>query len=83
MQRHLGRHVFQRLHLEVRGSHPGLDRPERMLDRLAAERDCFGIVVESLLNALEDGFMFPSAEAAFDLRPIEAVTFAIALAAPS
>src|SRR4029453_13603592 len=35
VQRHLGGHAWQRLHQEVGCSHPGLDRPEGMLDRLA------------------------------------------------
>ena len=35
VQRHLGRDVFQGLHLEVRGAHPRLDRPEWVLDGLA------------------------------------------------
>ena len=35
MQRHLGRDAWQRLHEEVGGTHPGLDRAEGMLDRFA------------------------------------------------
>jgi hypothetical protein len=34
VQGHLGGHAWQRLHQEVGSSHPGLDRPEGMLDPL-------------------------------------------------
>jgi hypothetical protein len=37
-QCHLARHAWQRLHQEVGGSHPGLDRAEGMLDSLAPRR---------------------------------------------
>jgi hypothetical protein len=35
VQGHLGGHSRQRLHQEVSGAYPGLDRAERVLDRLA------------------------------------------------
>lgn len=35
MQRHLGGYVLQRLHPEVRRTHPGFDGAKRMLDGLA------------------------------------------------
>ena len=57
--------MLHRLHLEVRCAHPGLDRPERMLDCLAAQRDLAGIIVEPLLDAFEDRLMLPAANAAF------------------
>ena len=37
-ERHLARDLRQRLHQEVRGAHPHLERAEGMLDRLAPAR---------------------------------------------
>ena len=51
--------MLQCLHLEVRRTHPGFDRTERMLDRLAPQRDFIGPLIEPLLYALEDGFVLP------------------------
>lgn len=52
MQRHLGGHVLQCPHLEVRGPHPGLYGAERMLDGLAPQGDPAGVIIETLLSAL-------------------------------
>ncbi len=64
VQRHLGCDVLQRLHLEVRGAHPRLDRSEGMLDGLAPQRHLVRVIVEPLLDPLEDPLVFPATDAA-------------------
>lgn len=66
VQRHLGSDVFQRLHLEVRGAHTRLDRPEGMLDGLASQRHLVGRIVEPLLDALKDVLVLPATDAALE-----------------
>ena len=62
MQRHLGGNPWQRLHQEVSCSHPGLDRAERMLNRLAALTHPLRMLVEPTLHCLEYIFMLPSGD---------------------
>ncbi len=54
MQGHIGGNPLERLHLEVGLSHPGLDGPEGMLDRLAPLAHLLQVLVEALLDALEN-----------------------------
>jgi hypothetical protein len=65
VQRHLGAHLLQRLHQEVGRAHPGLDRAEGMLGRLAPLTHLFRILVEPARHRLEDVLMLPSGDAAF------------------
>jgi hypothetical protein len=60
MQRHLSGYAWQRLHQEVGCSHPGLDRSERMLDRLTPLAHFFRMLVEPALNGLENLLMLPT-----------------------
>ena len=60
MQRHLSGHAWQRLHQEVGCSHPGLDRSERMLNRLTPLAHFFRMLVEPALNGLENLLMLPT-----------------------
>ncbi len=60
MQRHLSGYVWQRLHQEVGCSHPGLDRSERMLDRLTPLAHFFWMLVEPALNGFENLLMLPT-----------------------
>ena len=64
MQRRFGCYVLQRLHLEVRCTHPGFDHAKWMLDGSAAQRDLIGIIVKTLLDALQDILVFPATDAA-------------------
>ena len=68
MQCHLSGNMLERLHLEVRRSHPRIYRAERMLDGLASQRDLVGSIVKPLLDALEYRFVFPAADAALLAR---------------
>jgi hypothetical protein len=60
VQRHFGAYIFERFHLEVCGSHPGLYRTEGMLDSLAALSHLRRVPIEPRLHSLEDGFVLPS-----------------------
>ena len=60
MQGHLGGNLFQRLHLEVGCSHPGLDGAEGMLNRLAALAHLLRVLVKSLLDNFKNMFLLPA-----------------------
>ncbi len=60
VQRHLGGHAWRCLHQEVGCSHPGLDRPEGMLDRLAPLAHFFWVLVEPALDGVENLLMVPT-----------------------
>ena len=62
MQRHLGGHPWQRLHQEVGCAHPGLDRAEGMLDRLAPLAHLLRMLVEPALYGLENMLMLPTGD---------------------
>src|SRR5215475_13051506 len=64
MQRHLGGNLRQRLHQEVRGTHPHLHCTEGMLSRLTARAHGLRILVEPLLHCLDNLLVFPSRDAA-------------------
>jgi len=53
MQGHLGGHMRQRFHQEVRRTHPHLKRAEGMFGRLAAHAHCLRILIEPLLHRLK------------------------------
>ncbi len=53
-------YAWQRLHQEVGCSHPGLDRSERMLDRLTPLAHFFRMLVEPALNGFENLLMLPT-----------------------
>jgi len=57
VQRHLSGNPGQRLHQEVRGSHPGLNRAEGMLDRLASLAHLFRMLIEPALNDFKNVLM--------------------------
>jgi hypothetical protein len=63
MQRHLGANLGQRLHQEVRGSHPHLHCSEWMLDRLTARAHGIRIFVEPLLYGLDNLLVLPQRDA--------------------
>src|SRR5207253_9101714 len=60
VQRHFGGDPWQSLHQEVGCSHPRLDCPERMLDRLAPLAHFFRMLVEPALHGFENMLMLPS-----------------------
>src|SRR5204862_3913607 len=60
VQRHFGTDVLERLHLEVRRSHPRLYRAEGVLDSLAAYAHLIWIPIEPGLHGLKDGFVLPT-----------------------
>ena len=62
-ERHLGLHIFEALHQKVRRAHARLDRPERMLDGLAAQRDLVGVIVQPFLDAFQDVLVLPTSDA--------------------
>jgi len=62
VQRHLGGNPWQRLHQEVGCAHPGLDRAEGMLDRLAPLAHFLRMLVEPALHCLENVLMLPSGD---------------------
>src|SRR5262249_5703614 len=68
MQRHLGGDLRQRLHQEVRGSHPHLDRTEGMLDRLTARAHGTRIFVEPCLHGLDSLLVLPPRDATLSSR---------------
>ena len=65
MQRHFGGDHWQRLHQEVGCAHPGLDRAERVLDRLAPLAHLLWMFVEPALHRLENMLMVPSGDQSF------------------
>ncbi len=68
VQRHLGGNPWQCLHQEVCGSHPGFDRAEGMLDRLAPLAHLLGMLVEPALDGLENILMLPTRDPALAAR---------------
>jgi len=60
VQGHFGADPFQRFHQEVGSAHPGLDRAEGVLDRLATLTHLRWMLVEPALDRLENVFMLPS-----------------------
>src|ERR1700757_602578 len=60
VKRHLGGHAWQPLHQEVGCSHPRLERPERMLDRLAPLAHFFRVLVEPTLDGFENMLLLPA-----------------------
>src|SRR5271155_1557288 len=61
VQRHLRGNPRQCLHQEVRRSHPGLDRAEGMLDRLASLTHLLWMLIEPALNSFKNVLILPSA----------------------
>ena len=68
MQRHLSGDLGQRLHQEVRGTHPHLQCSERMLDRLTARAHGLRIFVEPFLRGLDNLLVLPSRDATLSSR---------------
>ena len=64
VQRHFGGNTWQRLHQEVGCAHPGLDRSEGMLDRLAPLAHLFWMFVEPALHRLKNVLVLPSGDPA-------------------
>src|SRR5689334_95391 len=64
VQRHFGGHAWQRLHQEVGCAHPRLERPERMLDRLAPLAHFLRMLVEPALDGFENRLMLPTRDPA-------------------
>src|SRR5215208_3342226 len=64
VQRHFGTDVLERLHLEVRRSHPRIYRAEGVLDSLAAYAHLIWIPIEPGLHDLKDGIVLPTREPA-------------------
>src|SRR5271170_2776536 len=62
VQRHLSGNPGQRLHQEVRGSHPDLNRAEGMLDRLPSLAHLLRMLIEPALNDFKNVLMLPSAD---------------------
>ena len=68
MQAHLGAHPVERSGEEVGGAHPGLQRAERVLDRLAADPHHLGRLIQATLHRLKHGLMLPAAHSALWAR---------------
>src|SRR4051795_11837444 len=62
VQCHLSGHAWQRLHQEVGCAHPGLDRAEGMLDRLAPLAHLLRMLVEPALYCLKNRLMLPTGD---------------------
>src|SRR5215475_7251558 len=62
VERHFSGHAWQPLHQEVGCSHPRLERPERMLDRLAPLAHFFRMLVEPALDSFENMLMLPAGD---------------------
>src|SRR6201982_2539578 len=60
VERHLSGYAWQPLHQEVGCSHPRLECPERMLDRLAPVAHFFRVLVEPALDGFENMLMLPA-----------------------
>jgi hypothetical protein len=71
VQCHLGGDLLQALHQKVRGSHPHLQRRERMLSCLAPLAHRLRVLIETLLHGFEHVFLFPSLNA--PLRSVRAL----------
>lgn len=59
MQAHLGAHPVERSGEELGGAHPRLQRVERVLDRLTADSNHLGRLIEATLHCLEHCLMPP------------------------
>src|SRR5512134_2845716 len=57
--------MLQRFHLEVRRTHPGFERAERVFDGFASHAHHAGTAVETRLHALEYIFAHPSSDTPF------------------
>ncbi len=68
VQGHFGADPFERLHLEVRRSHPRLDGSKRMLNGFTPLAHLLRVLVEPSLDGLEDVFVFPAGNPAFLAR---------------
>src|SRR5215470_2324622 len=68
VQRHFASHFRQPSHLEVRGAHPRLDGPERMLHGLTTHAHLFRVAVEPVLHRLENVLVLPARYPAFLAR---------------
>ena len=68
MQRHFSADFFERLHLEVGCSHPGLDGAKGMLDRFPALAHLLRVFIKALLNSLKDVLFLPTPDAPFLAR---------------
>jgi hypothetical protein len=62
VQRHLCGDLWQRLHQEVGGAHPGLDGAEGMLDRFAPLPHLLWVLIEPALHGFENVLMLPSGD---------------------
>ena len=60
VERHFGPDVHECFHLEVRRSHPRLDRAEGLLDSLAAYTHLVRVPIKPCLYGLKDGFVLPA-----------------------
>jgi hypothetical protein len=67
-ERHLARDLRQRLHQEVRCTHPHLERAEGMLNRLAPAAHGLGILIQPLLHGFDNLLVLPSRDPAFFAR---------------
>ena len=68
MQAHLGAHPVERSSKQMSGTHPGLQRAERVLDRLAPDPHHLGRLIQAILHRLEYGLMLPAAHPALWAR---------------
>ena len=62
VQRHFAGYPWQRLHQEVGGSHPGLDRAEGMLHRFAPLAHLLRMLIEPALHRINNVLMLPSGD---------------------
>ena len=68
VQGHFGADPFERLHLEVGRSHPGLDGPEGMLNGFTPLAHLLRMLIEPPLDGLKDVFVLPAGNPAFLAR---------------
>lgn len=66
MQAHFRAHLWERLGEEMGMAHPGLERPEGVLDRLTASMHRLGLMLQTSLGGFEHGLMLPAANAPLD-----------------
>lgn len=62
MQRHLGRHLFQRLRQEVGVTHPGFERPEGVLRGFSANPHRLRVFIKPPLDGFENMLVLPSCD---------------------
>ena len=65
---HLGADVSERAHSEVRRSHPGLDRAERVFDGRAAQTHQGGVAVHTIVHRLDQMLVLPAGDPALLAR---------------